>query len=378
MRLLARLLLSALLAAVCLPAVVSAAPPEDDYLRGYVAAVLERELGLARDAYEIRIEGGAATILLRGALEGTAARVETALARVEGLTGVQVGEAPAEGFPEGAVSRTYRAAEEVVGVMRSGVRFPVGDNFLPLLADPKQPQFFVSFRHFDTRGQVPNPHFSGFTMASVAYGENFGLYRKLGKKEGDGIQIGMDGALFAQFDLDSPSHDLLNADYTVGIPITWRKGDTSARFRFYHQSSHLGDEFLLRYHPERVNLSYESFQLILSRQWGPWRAYAGGEYLVDRDPIALEPGGFQWGAEYRGTEALFGRTRLVGGLDVKHFEETGWSSSWSLRVGLEFGPPDPGRRHLRLMAEGYRGFAPFGQFYREKIDYFGLGFYLNF
>jgi len=379
MRTIPGLFLAAVLTAFALSvAAVETTPPEDAYLRGYVVAILEREFGFARDAYEVTVSGGVATVLLKGAPDSTAARVEQALARVDGLSGVQVAQAPGETPPAGPVSRTYRAAEEAAGVTRKGALYPVGDVFRPLLADPKQPQFYASLRHFDVRGQTQNPHFSGFTMASVAYGENFGLYRKLGKKAGDGIQVGLDGALFAQFDMDSASHDLLNADYTIGIPITWRKGDTSLRFRFYHQSSHLGDEFLLEYQPERVNLSFESFQLLLSREWGPWRAYAGGEHLVDRDPAVLKAGGLQWGAEYRGGDPLFGRARLVGGLDVKHFEETGWSASYSLKVGFEFGPPDPGRRHLRVLGEGYRGFAPFGQFYREKVTYFGLGVYLNF
>lgn len=350
----------------------------DAYLQGYAAAVLEREVGLARDAYTLRVEGGTVTVLLSPGAAGRKADAERALARVEGLAGVQVAMAPDPGPPVGTVERVVKSAEEVAGVMSTGVRFPQGDVFLPLLADPKQPQFFVSFRHFDAMGQTLDPHFSGFPMASVAYGENFGLYRKLGKREGDGIQVGMDGALFAQFDLDSVSMDLINADYTVGIPVTWRKGDTSLRFRFYHQSSHLGDEFILNYQPERVNLSFEAFQLLLSRQWGPWRAYAGGEYLVDRDPSDLGAGGLQWGAEYRGTEELFGLGRLVAGLDVKHFEETGWGGSYSAKVGLEFGQADPNRRHLRFMVEGYRGFAPYGQFYREKVWYLGGGFYLNF
>lgn len=350
----------------------------DAYLQGYAAAVLEREVGLARDAYTLRVEGGIATVLLLPQAAEQREAAERALSRVEGFAAVQVALAPPAAPPSGPVAKAYKSAEEVAGVMATGVRFPVGDVFLPLLADPKQPQFFVSLRHFDTRGQTLDPHFSGFTMASVAYGENFGLYRKLGKREGDGIQVGMDGALFAQFDMDGASHDLLNADYTVGIPVTWRKGDTSLRFRFYHQSSHLGDEFLLTYQPERVNLSFEAFQLIFSRQWGSWRAYAGGEYLVDRDPADLESGGLQWGAEYRGTRELFGLGRLVAGLDVKHFEETGWSGSASAKVGLEFGQADPNRRHLRFMLEGYRGFAPYGQFYREKVWYFGAGLYLNF
>ncbi len=115
----------------------------------------------------------------------------------------------------------------------------------------------------------------------------------------------MDGALFAQFNMDSPSHDLINADYTVGIPLTFRYEEFSMRVRLYHQSSHLGDEYLLRYHPKRVNLSYEAFSLLLARDFGRFRLYGGGEYRLDRDPSTLSPGMAEWGLEYRGEKPLF-------------------------------------------------------------------------
>lgn len=96
--------------------------------------------------------------------------------------------------------------------------------------------------------------------------------------------------------------DLINADYVVGIPVSWRSGLFSTRLRLYHQSSHLGDEFLLA-NPgvNRVDLSFEAVEAILSLDapggWG--RVYAGGSYLVHREPAALERSGVQWGLELR-------------------------------------------------------------------------------
>jgi len=182
----------------------------------------------------------------------------------------------------------------------------------------------------------------------------------------------MDGALFAQFNMDSPSHDLINADYTVGIPLTFRYEEFSMRVRLYHQSSHLGDEYLLRYHPKRVNLSYEAFSLLLAREFGRFRLYGGGEYRLDRDPSTLSPGMAEWGLEYRGGEPLFGSGRLMAGLDVKNDQANSWNPSASLKAGLEFGSPNPRRRHLRFFLVGYDGYSPYGQFYKEKVQYYGF------
>jgi hypothetical protein len=39
---------------------------------------------------------------------------------------------------------------------------------------------------------------------------------------GDGVQLDAEGAVFAQFDYEAPSKDLINADYTIGFPLTFR------------------------------------------------------------------------------------------------------------------------------------------------------------
>jgi hypothetical protein len=63
----------------------------------------------------------------------------------------------------------------------------------------------------------------------------------------------------------------------VGIPLTFKKGNFANMTRIYHQSSHLGDEFLLRGQTdERINLSYESVNNLLSYHLpAGFRIYAG-------------------------------------------------------------------------------------------------------
>jgi hypothetical protein len=259
-----------------------------------------------------------------------------------------------------------------MGITGEGEAFPTGDPFQPLIADPKQPQFFVSIFSFASSG-------AQYAMASVGFGETFGLYRFFGSREGDGLQVSVEGALFAQFNLSTPSFDLLNADYTVGIPVTYRHGDNSIRFRIYHQSSHLGDELLLSANPpNRVNLSFEAIELIYSREWHGWRVYGGGEYLIDKDPSDLKSLSAHWGIEYRGSEPLVWNGRPIIAVDMKSLEEHDWSLDTSVKAGLEFGHPNPGQRRLRLMAEWYKGFDPHGQFYIHRVEYYGLGVSLGF
>jgi hypothetical protein len=347
------------------PPAVAADRAGDEFLTGYIASILERDLHWERDSYILKIVNGVATITL---FKDDPMRREAAdkqLRTIDGLQGIAFVVKPADAGQPGALSR-------FMGITGEAEAFPTGDLFQPLIADPKQPQFFVSFNRFKSSGVR-------YTMASVGFGETFGMYRFFGSREGDGLQLSVAGALFAQFNMDTPSYDLINADYTIGIPATYRRGDNSLHFRMYHQSSHLGDEFLQSVNPpERVNLSYEAIELIYSREWRGWRGYGGGEYLIHKEPDDLKPMSAHWGIEYRGSKPLVWNGRPIAGVDMKSFEEHNWDIDTSVKAGLEFGHPNPGQRRLRLMVEWYKGFDPRGQFYNNKVEYCGMGVSLGF
>lgn len=263
---------------------------------------------------------------------------------------------------------------------RSYVGLPTGDIFCPLLADPKARRSFVSYQKTIGEGD------SLSTIGSVGVADQFGLARWGGGTRGNGVQLSIDAAIFAQFDLGSESYDLLNADYIVGLPLTIRKNAFSMRARLYHQSSHLGDEFLLRSEtPERQNLSFESFDVLISID-GPLRIYGGGEYLFHRSPRELEHYVAHAGAELRRASPLInlgesvGGVRPVVGVDLKAAQEQDWKPAVSARIGLEFErtrSADPPSRRWSLLLESYRGPSPYGQFFREKIQYVGLGMHFT-
>jgi hypothetical protein len=262
-----------------------------------------------------------------------------------------------------------------------GLPFPSDDVFRPLFADPKQPQFFATYQAARVRDANTSAN-----IGSVGFGENFGLYAR--RRGCDGWQVGILAGVFSQFNLDAPSSDLINTDFVFGIPVSWRSGLFSVRARLYHQSSHLGDELLLG-NPglNRVNLSFEEAEALLSLDapggWG--RIYAGGGYLLHRTPD-LERAKAQWGVELRGPtmRPLFlgetvGALRVtpVLGADFKAFEELAWNVNTNAVAGIEWSRAT-GTRRFRLLFNYYRGFNPYGQFFNQKIETFGIGLYLAF
>lgn len=255
---------------------------------------------------------------------------------------------------------------------------PQGKLFCPLVADPKSGQTFASYVRgdFATLDNAPPGSDTNIAAVGIAYG--FGLLRAAGPDAGAGMQIDAVGAVFAQFNLDEPSFDLINADYLVGLPVTFRVGGFSSRLRVYHQSSHLGDEFLLSREPDRINVSFESLELILSQEAGPIRVYGGGETFFRRRPVALPDKLVHAGIELR--PATFGAGRLLAALDLKVVDDGDWSHAWSARAGLEIarirsaGHP---ARVLSILAHYYEGVAPYGQFYRENIRFYGFGLHFS-
>ncbi len=262
---------------------------------------------------------------------------------------------------------------------------PRGDVFCPLIADPKAQRSFASLLH-ERAGSGTDRTSKRF--ASVGIGDMFGLGRWSGSQPGDGVQLSITGAVFAQFDLGTSSYDLLNADYMVGLPLTIRRGRGSMRLRVYHQSSHLGDEYLLREPPDRrdrENLSFESIDLTLSLDAGAARFYAGGERLVNRDPEDLAATVAHGGVEYRPSTWIIplrnlGGFRFLAAVDAKTSDEHDWKPSVSARAGLEYdrrkGGDLPGRRWA-LLAEFYEGPSPYGQFFRERVQYVGVGIHFG-
>ena len=262
------------------------------------------------------------------------------------------------------------------------VPLPRGDVFCPLMADPKATRSFASVLRHDASA-------AGFTetdldIASVGIADAFGLGRWNSSKAGDGFQIALSGGVFAQFDLGTSSFDLLNADYVVGVPITFRRGWFSTRLRVYHQSSHLGDEYLLRAPPDRQdreNLSFESVEWLLSADGGMFRLYGGGEYLFMRTPEDLSQYVAHGGVELRPTPRILplgslGGFRFVAAGDVKASGEHDWKPAISTRAGLEYdraGGTDASARRWGIFAEYYTGPSPYGQFFRENVRLVGFG-----
>jgi hypothetical protein len=248
--------------------------------------------------------------------------------------------------------------------------FPKELVFQPLLADPRWPGFSGTLQsYFVPKSRV---------IWAANFGESFPF---VGNRGGDRWQIGLQASVFTLWDLTTQSDDLINADFIVGVPYTWRTGRWSYMARIFHQSSHLGDEFILTHkNVARVNISYEALDGKVSYDFDHgFRAYGGAGSMFRKYPPELKPLFGQAGVEWLGP--LFARQvlRPVAGADFQKHQQNGWGATGvSLRAGIQMQHREQGTRRMHFLVDYYQGHDPNGQFFAETVELIGLGAHIYF
>ncbi len=340
-------------------------PVTDEYILGFATSVLHHEFNVI-DA-NLKVRNGVVWVTGSG-LEGiNQDKLKRALGGIEGVKQVIISETegaidPAR--PEGAV--------EAYSLDGAKGFLPRGLLFAPFHADPRWPHFSAAYRGYRTNDLTAA--FAG------TFGETFSLYRNRAPLSGQ-WELVLQAGVFSLFDLSATSLDLVNADYNVGLLTAYRSGKFSGFLRLHHQSSHLGDEFILaNQRVQRINLSYEEVDVKLAYDVSDWiRGYAGGGYLVHRDPSTVEPFSTQWGIELTSPVTFFsGAITPICYADFQSNERSQWAIAQSIMAGLRFENARIGNRQLQLLAQYFAGPSPDGQFYRQHSHWFGVGLHFYF
>jgi len=265
---------------------------------------------------------------------GPRKKILSSLRAIPGVTGGQVhtGEAATRSARAGSVRAVTPEADSEF--------LPRGLPVAPLHADLRWPHCGAGYHALS----------SGHEFSS-AFGESFAVYRNAAPFKGEwelGIQAGVCGVC----DTERRSIDLINADYTIGVVASYRADRLSGFVRIRHQSSHLGDEFILN-DPQvtRINLSYEEIHVKLSYDLTTWmRWYGGVGTLVRRDPRTLGRETTQGGVELKSSWLLAGGTmRPVAYADFQANARANWAVSQSIMAGLQFENAKIGDRKLQVL-----------------------------
>lgn len=248
--------------------------------------------------------------------------------------------------------------------------------FRPFVADPRQLTYSVGWR-FDDNALSHN-------IIPISFWDTFPIYRwcclKIGPFCGQ-MQLSLDGGLWAVFDPCTYSAPLINADYYVGGHLSYAFGAWQFRLRYFHISSHIGDEFLLN-HPnfDRKNPSAETIDLFASHHLtDEIRIYAGAGIVVNHDD-SYDCGHYniEAGAEvrldglgfYSVSDAICGRPYY--GMHFRYNDKFCRHIDQTYVLGYEFAKLTGLQRRVRAWVEYHDGYSAEGQFSCRGTNYVSL------
>ena len=217
---------------------------------------------------------------------------------------------------------------------------------------------------------VGDDQFGDEREADVTVGEDFPV---IALRQGPRpITLGFGVQAIGRFSLDDSKSALISNDWQVGFNVHADLLPWELDVQLYHESSHLGDEYIKRFAARRLDWTREVLALWVGYRVGAFRIMGSvGNAVVDE--LDLSPWLSSLGVDYRGgTFSLLGlRAHPVAGVFTEGASATDWRLSSSAKLGLAF----PGARvgkELRLSLIGHDGLSTQRQFYRSSSRYFGV------
>ena len=252
--------------------------------------------------------------------------------------------------------------------------------FRPFLADPRQITYSAGWRF--------NDNILAKNVIDVSFGDTCAIYRWFDVWPwGGDLQIELEGALWAVFDPLHESSPLIDADYYVGIPLTYAIDNWQFRLRGYHISTHMGDEYLID-HPgfDRRNPSAEYLDFAFSCDFTDEIRYFGGVGVIVAQDKSFKTGRFylEGGAELRFRQWGFTDfcDQLYGepfyGMYFRWRKDFKHHLDQTYVLGYEIGKLYGLCRKLRFYIEYHDGYSLEGQFQKKATNYLSLRFSYGF
>jgi hypothetical protein len=191
----------------------------------------------------------------------------------------------------------------------------------------------------------------------------------------EGFEVQAEGSAQLRLDMHNDV-DVVAVDFRAGMPVVYGCGPHRWKFAYYHLSSHVGDEFLIK-NPGFARLNYSRDVLVLGYSYyviPTLRFYgeAGWAFYTD----ISKPWEFQLGMDYapacatgfRGAPffAMNGQLREEVDFGGNFVLQTGWS--WRNQEGALF----------RVGLHYYNGKSPQFSFFNEHEQQIGFGVWYDF
>lgn len=247
----------------------------------------------------------------------------------------------------------------------SFVLFPDSERvFRQLIADPRHIALGASYYRQ-----------GGRDTADAALGHSWGLAHWATNGGFWQWQTNLEAMAYSRFIVGGSVNQFETVDFFANLPLAVRHGIWSARGMLYHESSHLGDDYIRRTGDRGFRYSVEGLQLHFSAEPFPWlRAYAGMKQLLHVVP-AQGRSTAQYGLELTSRD-LDSRgdypMKLFLAQDFQNPAYNDYNLNSNTELGVIIGFREV-QRVMRVFAGYYTGRSPYGQFFRQKEHYLDLG-----
>ncbi|MCE9556901.1 MAG: DUF1207 domain-containing protein [Planctomycetes bacterium] len=246
---------------------------------------------------------------------------------------------------------------------------PEGLIYHSYLAGEKEPRMGTQWVNVHDQGWLWDSTLGG-RVGIVRYGTE-------GPAMVQGFEMDVEAAAMLRQDPEEDL-DVVSVDFRAGIPLTFGFGRYQTKLAYYHLSSHLGDEFLLK-NQGFPRINYVRDEVVWGHSYNltdELRGYFEVGWAFHTDGGA-KPWEFQFGLEYApaaptGTQgapflAVNGHLRQELNYSGNLTAEAGWA--WRGKVG---GPL------MRLGVIYYNGLSPQYEFYSQFEQQIGLGVWYDF
>lgn len=248
---------------------------------------------------------------------------------------------------------------------------PNGSLVKPIILDSHAAQASGSILAYQVRNSLEEKVYSPI---------NIGFQRMLIRYTDD-LEFGIEFGIHSQYTVvdagEAPLGGLQNIDYRIAGVIHYSLKRSVLRLSLFHQSSHLGDDYIIRNmitRPTPNTLNYEELSLIRFAWRGGTRTYAGAGYNISphtvRERIMLT-GGYFW----KQPEPRHQDYALAHGVHLKIFEENDYHPN--IKVGLGFEVRYDPENFVIFMLEYYKGHLPYSTLEYQKVQLYGVGAYFN-
>ncbi len=274
-----------------------------------------------------------------------------------------------EATPQGML--TYGAPlPDQFGQAWSWQLLPEGLIYRSYLAGVHEPRLSaVYFFDFDRNGWLIDTTI-GARIGLLRYGTETDI-------RPEGFQLDLEAAAFPRLNPESEM-DLVSSDFRFGVPFTWGRGSYQVKLAYYHLSSHLADELLLK-DPTIPRLNFSRDVIVLGNSYyltTDLRLYAEAGWAFYSDG-GSDPWELQFGIDYSPLLPTFGRGSPFVALNGHLREEVNFGGNFVAQLGWQW----RGKYTERLLRVGVHyltGPSPQFQFFRDSEEQLGVGVWYDF